>query len=75
MTLRLAAAIELLQQQMKPARWNVTGPDFLARHDLFDTIAEAQKLHDGDTSGLFTGVSHSTDQWLWFVETHALATP
>lgn len=35
----LAAAIDL-HAQLKQARWNVRGPNFMAIHELFDRIAE-----------------------------------
>jgi starvation-inducible DNA-binding protein len=38
---RLADAIDL-QAQIKQAHWNVKGPSFIALHELFDDIFEAQ---------------------------------
>jgi starvation-inducible DNA-binding protein len=38
---RLADAIDLLAQ-IKQAHWNVKGPSFIALHELFDDIYEAQ---------------------------------
>lgn len=38
LNLRLADAIDL-RQQIKMAHWNVTGPEFIALHELFDEIA------------------------------------
>ena len=40
MNQRLASAVDL-QTQMKQARWNVKGPNFIALHELFDKVAEA----------------------------------
>jgi len=40
MNQRLADAVDL-QMQMKQARWNVKGPHFIGRHELFDQIDEA----------------------------------
>src|ERR1700738_4981257 len=41
---RLADAIDL-GTQAKQAHWNVKGPNFIALHELFDTIAEHIEDH------------------------------
>lgn len=41
---RLADAIDL-HLQIKQAHWNVKGPNFIALHELFDTIAEEIDEH------------------------------
>jgi starvation-inducible DNA-binding protein len=41
---RLADVVGL-QTQMKPAHWNVKGPNFIALHELFDKINEDVEDH------------------------------
>jgi starvation-inducible DNA-binding protein len=38
-----------------------------------NSIEQADKLGDADTSDLFTEVSRGMDKWLWFVEAHSQA--
>ncbi len=40
----LASAIDLTQQ-VKQAHWNIKGPQFFARHELFDKLADNLREH------------------------------
>ena len=41
---------------------------------LRDAIDAADELGDADTADLFTGISKTTDKYLWFVEAHQQST-
>jgi starvation-inducible DNA-binding protein len=61
---RLADAIDL-QLQAKQAHWNVKGPNFIALHELFDTIAGDLGGHIDDMAERITtlgGVAEGTIQ-------------
>lgn len=44
---RLASAVDL-QMQLKQAHWNLRGPWFMARHELFDAVAARMREHSDD---------------------------
>lgn len=57
----------------------VDGPAHLAavkkalatfRHEVRNTVDEADELGDAETADLFIGISRSLDKWVWFVEAH-----
>lgn len=59
---RLADAIDL-GAQAKQAHWNVKGPNFIALHELFDTIAEHIEDHVDTLAERITalgGTAHGT---------------
>ncbi len=41
------------------------------RHEVRNTVDEAEELDDVETADLFIGMSRSLDKWVWFVEAHA----
>ena len=41
---QLATTIDL-QMQLKQAHWNIRGPWFVARHELFDNLADHMRMH------------------------------
>lgn len=41
------------------------------RHEVRNTVGEAEELDDVETADLFIGMSRSLDKWVWFVEAHA----
>jgi starvation-inducible DNA-binding protein len=59
---RLADAIDL-GAQAKHAHWNVKGPNFIALHELFDTLAESVEGHIDELAERVTalgGTAHGT---------------
>jgi len=52
---RLADLIDL-QLQTKQAHWNVKGPNFIALHELFDSIAEELEDHVDDVAERITAL-------------------
>src|SRR5215470_15009170 len=53
---RLADAIDL-GAQSKYAHWNVKGPNFIALHELFDTVAESITALGGRAHGTIASVA------------------
>jgi starvation-inducible DNA-binding protein len=59
---RLADAIDL-GTQAKQAHWNVKGPNFIALHELFDSVAEHIEDHTDTLAERITalgGIAHGT---------------
>ena len=44
------------------------------RHEVRNTVDEADELGDAETADLFISISRSLDKWVWFVEAHAHVT-
>ncbi|HAT10999.1 MAG TPA: DNA starvation/stationary phase protection protein Dps [Planctomycetes bacterium] len=40
------------------------------RHEVRNTVDEADEMGDAETADLFLGISRSLDKWVWFVEAH-----
>jgi starvation-inducible DNA-binding protein len=62
LNLRLAEAIDL-GAQAKQAHWNVKGPNFIALHELFDSVAEHVEDHIDTLAERITalgGIAHGT---------------
>jgi starvation-inducible DNA-binding protein len=57
---RLADAIDL-QFQAKQAHWNVKGPNFIALHELFDTIAGDLGGHADDMAERVTALGGTAE--------------
>jgi len=58
----LSAAIDL-HAQLKQAHWNVRGPNFIAIHTLFDTVAEQVETYAdqiAERAGGLGGTAHGT---------------
>src|SRR5882672_7034854 len=59
---RLADAVDL-GAQAKQAHWNVKGPNFIALHELFDSVAEHVEDHIDTLAERITalgGIAHGT---------------
>lgn len=57
---RLADAIDLASQ-MKQAHWNVKGPNFIALHEMFDTIHGEIQVHVDDIAERVTALGGTAE--------------
>jgi starvation-inducible DNA-binding protein len=57
---RLAEGIDL-QSQVKPAHWNVKGPNFIALHELFDKISDATLEYIDDIAERITSLGGTAE--------------
>lgn len=44
------------------------------RHEIHNSVGEAEEMGDKETADLLSEISRSLDKWVWFVEAHAHVT-